>query len=104
MTAPDEILDETESIDPDDAGDLAADLITTVDVLVDELDLDDVDESGPMGIGPSTAISLMKPLLKRYATENPEATKAALARVSLETEALTREHSGVDGDPRERLL
>jgi hypothetical protein len=104
MTEPDEVIDETRSIDPDETAALADDLVTTLDVLVDELDLDDADASGPMGIGPSTAINFLRPAVKRYATENPEATKAALARLSLETEALAREHTPVDGDPRRDLL
>jgi len=104
MTEPDEVIDATRSIDPDETAALADDLVTTLDVLVDELDLDDADASGPMGIGPSTAINFLRPAVKRYATENPEATKAALARISLETEALAREHTPVDGDPRRDLL
>lgn len=104
MTEPDEIHDPTESIDPEDAVDLADDLVTTLDVLVDDLELDDADASGPMGIGPSTAINFLRPAMKRYAAKNPDATKVALARISLETEALAREHTPVDGDPRRDLL
>lgn len=104
MTEPDEVIDATESIDPDEANELATDLLATLDAVVDELDLDDADATGPMGIGPSTAINFLRPAVRRYAAENPEATKAALARISLETEALTREHTAVDGDPREQLL
>jgi len=82
---------------------LGNNVVTTVDVLAEEIDAGNAPDGGMGGMmGPDMALSIIKPMLKRWAATDPEQVKAALARVHLETGALL-EHHEPDAEPEDLL-
>lgn len=82
---------------------LGRNVVATVDVLAEEIDAGDAPSGGMAGMmGPEMALSIIKPMLKRWAASNPEQVKAALARVHLETGALL-DHHEPETDPEDLL-
>lgn len=97
-----ELLDDLDADDAD--SELGDNLRTTLDVLAEEIDVSTEGGGGMNGgmMDPGMALSVLKPLLQRWADENPDEVKAALARVHLETGALL-DHHEPDAEPMDLL-
>lgn len=90
---PHELIEEIET--DDDTTELAEHLVTTIEVLADEIDAADTPDGGGGMAGmmdPGMALSILVPLVRRWAIESPDGVMAVLARTHLETGALIEHH------------
>jgi hypothetical protein len=73
---------------PTDPSPLAQDLDLSLEVLVNDLDLD-----GPAGMDPTQAAGMLRPAMAQAATKRPEQVIGVLAVLHCETGRLIEEHA-----------
>lgn len=99
MSQKDDLIDSIESQTPDETTDLADDLDKSISKLTDQVEFSD--GAGPIPIGPEQGISMLRPMIRTKATDDPAAVIRTLAVIHLETGALLAKHS--DTDPADLL-
>lgn len=99
---PDEALDLVP--DATDSNELADHLVSTIDVLAEDVNADEMPDAGGVAgmMGPDMALNIIRPLARKWAVDSPDDVLAALARLHLESGALLEYHAG-EVDP-ETLL
>lgn len=92
-TDPERVIESIEQATPDDTEPLADDLDASIEALAGQLDLS---SNSALGISPKQGLAMLRPMIQKKTTEDPEGTLRTLAIIHLETAALLEKHSDVD--------